>query len=470
MAKINVKAKVPAVKNYTAEGAVASKTTPEQQLRRLTTTAMLWEDGFYVDGKTTAQLIAGLIAKCRPEYVAACAVEAREQMKLRHMPLLLAREMARGPVEHRLLVSGVLQAVIQRADELSEFLAIYWKDDPNQPISAQVKKGLARAFNKFSEYQLAKYNRDGAVKLRDVAFLTHVKPQSAVQEYLLARLVNKATIPVATKGGHVINIDAPHMRTDTKPNPGLVTPDTWEVELSAGKGEDKNASWSRLLAEKKLGALAFLRNLRNMTQAGIPAAELRTYAEALDISRVLPFRFIAAARYVPQLETVLEPLMLRALGDQPKLAGRTCLLVDISGSMNAAISSKSDLTRLDAAAALAILLREICEDVVIGRFETKTELVPPRRGFALRDAIGKTRGGTSLGQAVAWANAQGYDRIVVFTDEQSMDRPDAPLVPGRGYIINVAANQHGVGYGPWHTINGFSESVINYMHQYEVEQ
>ena len=42
-------------------------------------------------------------------------------------------------------------------------------------VSAQVKKGLAKAFEKFDAYQLAKYDRDGAVRLRDVLDLAGVK-------------------------------------------------------------------------------------------------------------------------------------------------------------------------------------------------------------------------------------------------------------------------------------------------------
>lgn len=462
MAKINVKKPAgPAPRTF--EGGLATRTGPETQLRRLTTTAMLWEDGFYVDGKTTAQIIADLIPKCRPEFVAACAFEARDKMKLRHMPLLIVREMARHE-GHKALVSRLLPDVIKRADELSEFLAIYWKDGKT-PISAQVKKGLARAFNNFGEYALAKYNRDGAVKLRDVAFLTHVKPKDPD---LIARLVNKDKIPEFTKGGHRVFEGLPHVKKQFKQNPGLKTPDTWEVELSAGGGENKRESWERLLREQRLGGLAFLRNLRNMHGAGVPVGLIRDAVPSINFDRVLPFRFVAAARVVPQFEDMLEPLMFKAIAGQPKLPGRTVLLVDISGSMGGQISAKSDLVRLDAAAALAMLLREICDDVVIGRFDTKTELVPPRRGFALRDAIGRPRGGTSLGQAVAWANGHVHDRLIVFTDEQSMDRPEAPR--GKGYIINIAAHQHGVGYGKWHTINGFSEAVIDYIREYEAQE
>ena len=104
------------------------------------------------------------------------AVEAREKMKLRHTPLLLVREMARHP-GHRQLVGATLERVVQRPDELAEFLAIYWKDAAVEngrivtPLAKQVKKGLAAAFPKFDAYALAKYSRDGAIKLRDVMFL-----------------------------------------------------------------------------------------------------------------------------------------------------------------------------------------------------------------------------------------------------------------------------------------------------------
>ena len=109
-------------------------------------------------------------------------------MKLRHAPLLVVREMARHE-KHRLLVADTLERVIQRPDEMMELLAIYWADAlgpmqqrKRQPVSAQVKKGLARALTKFDAYQLAKYDRDGAVRIRDVLFLVHAKPKDAEQE------------------------------------------------------------------------------------------------------------------------------------------------------------------------------------------------------------------------------------------------------------------------------------------------
>lgn len=438
----------------THEGAPARTLTPEHELQRSTMACMLWEDSFYESGEDAATRIRGLISKCKPEFVAGLAVTAREAMKLRHAPLVLVREMARLP-SHKHLVAQTLERVIQRPDEITEFLAIYWMDG-RQPVSAQVKKGLARAFRKFNEYALAKYDRDGAVKLRDALFLSHSKPKDATVKF--TKLERKG------KDEYVL---AEHETLYKKiVDRQLATPDTWEVELSAGG--DKLASWNRLLAEEKLGALALLRNLRNMMEAGVDDAAIRKALKALKPERVLPFRFIAAARYAPRFEPELEDGMLRALESQEKMPGHTALLIDVSGSMDARISAKSDLMRLDAACGLAMLCREVCESVGVFTFSQAVVECPPRRGFALRDAIVKSQphGGTYLGQAVAALNKdRKYDRLIVLTDEQSADAVGAPM--GKGYMVNVAAYKNGVSYGPWVHIDGWSEAVIDYIRAYE---
>jgi 60 kDa SS-A/Ro ribonucleoprotein len=162
----------------THEGAPARNISPERQLSRSVLACLLWESQFYEEGVEIAGRIAELVPKVGAEKVAALAIEGRERMKLRHTPLLLVREMARHKT-HRALVSETLARIIQRADELAEFVAIYWKDG-RVPLSGQVKKGLAAAFPKFDEYQLAKYDRGGPIKLRDVLFLCHAKPRDQV--------------------------------------------------------------------------------------------------------------------------------------------------------------------------------------------------------------------------------------------------------------------------------------------------
>jgi TROVE domain len=434
MARLNILKLSHLMPVRTHEGAPARRINPEQALRRSALACLLWEKQFYEDGVEIAGRIRELVPKVEASRVAALAVEARESMKLRHAPLLLVREMARHKT-HRGLVAETLARVIQRADELAEFVSIYWADG-RAPLSGQVKKGLAAAFPKFDEYALAKYDRAGFVRLRDVLFLCHAKPRDADQAGVWRRLIAGT----------------------------LITPDTWEVALSAAK--DKRSAWERLLAENKLGALALLRNLRNMKDANVDGDLVRSALEAIKTERVLPFRFLAAARYAPQWEEALERAMFRAVTVHAKLAGHTVLLVDVSSSMSVPLSAKSEMRRTDAAYGLAVLLREIAEHVSVYTFSDRLERVPARRGFALRDALeaSQPHSGTQLGAALK-AMHEEYDRIIVITDEQSHDRVPAPQ--GRGYVINVASYRNGVGYGKWTHIDGWSEAAIQYIQELE---
>jgi hypothetical protein len=403
---------------------------------------MLWEDEFYEDGVAIAGRIRELVPKVDAVKVAALAVEARTAMKLRHAPLLLVREMARHAT-HRSQVAETMTRVIQRADELAEFVSIYWKDG-RAPLSGQVKKGLATAFPKFDEYALAKYDRAGAVRLRDVLFLCHAKPRDADQAAVWKRLVDGE----------------------------LAIPDTWEVALSAGgkkQESDKRMEWERLLSERKLGALALLRNLRNMKDAGVREELVVSALDAMKTERVLPFRFLAAARYAPQWEPELERAMFRAVAERERLAGHTVILVDVSGSMVAPLSRRSEMLRTDAAYGLAVLLREVAEKVSVYTFSDEAKRIPARRGFALRDAMESSlrHGGTRLGAALD-SISEDFDRIVVVTDEQSHDRVPAPR--GNGYMINVASAKNGVGYGAWAHVDGWSEAVIEYIRELERSQ
>ncbi|MCA1466606.1 TROVE domain-containing protein [Bradyrhizobium sp. IC3195] len=426
------------VRAFTREGARAIRFTPEMELKRALMNCLLWEDQFYEDGVAIADRIKALVPKVAPARVAQLAIEAREVMKLRHAPLLVIREMARNE-KHRTLVADTLAQVIQRPDEMTELLAIYWADAlgpmqqrKRQPVSAQVKKGLARALTKFDAYQLAKWDRDGAVRIRDVLFLVHAKPKDADQAKVWKQLVDGE----------------------------LASPDTWEVSLSAGK--NKRETFERLIAERKLGGLALLRNLRLMQNAQVPRETIAGAIEAMRTDRILPYRFITAARYAPDFEPELEAAMLKSIKDHVRLPGRTRLLIDVSGSMFATLSAQSEMTRAEAACGLAILAREICDEVEIFTFSNEVVKVPPRRGFALRDAIinSQPHGGTYLGKAVTEIDRKG-DRLIVFTDEQSHDQVPEPRA--RGTMVNVASYQHGVGHGAWTRVNGFSEAVVAWI-------
>ena len=433
-------------------GMRAAKQDAEALLRRAVMTCLLWEDLAYESGGSVAKNIRELIPQVAPEIVAQIAVEAKLLQKLRHVPLYIASVMA-GIDTHKHLVGSLLEQIIVRPDEFAEFLAIYWKNG-RTPVSAQIKRGLARAFGKFNEYQFAKYrgNRN-EIKLRDVLRIVHPKPSNQEQNTLFKKIV-----------------------TDS-----LETPDTWEVALSTGK--NKKETWERLISERKLGALAFLRNLRNMNAVGVSKKLIREGIEQLNPKWLLPLHFLSAAKYAPEYEQELENLMLKMFANAPKLPGHTVFVVDVSGSMNQLISDKSEFSRKAVAKAMAMVAANLAEKftlyVTAGNDSTgvhKTVRVAPRRGFGTLDVIEKAQrevggGGIFTRQCLEYIkNDLGDvvpDRIIIFSDSQDCDRVNKTPKPfgKRNYICDVSAHSHGVAYeGIWDAeISGWSENFINFI-------
>ena len=444
--RTNVAVKTPAPRTH--EGAVAVRINPVQQLCRSVMANLLFEDQFYEDGVSIADRIQSEIVEVLKmptgaQTVVEVACEARTAMKLRHVPLLLLVSLIRANTEKtRAVIAGGIVRVVQRPDELGELISLFWKVNGKRTmLPHQMKLGLAAAFQKFNAYELGKWNADSAaVKLRNCLFLCHAKPKDEEQAAVWKQLVDKT----------------------------LQAPDTWEVNLSAGK--DKKETFERLISEGKLGALALLRNLRGMREAGVPDATVRAALAGMKTDRVLPFRFISAAKYAPQMEPELEQAMFRCLESSEKLAGNTVLVVDNSGSMyGTPVSAKSEIDRSEAACALAMLLREVCEHVQIVVFSGSVKVIAPRRGFALRDAIkGATEhGATNTQNALFAAETLNYDRCIVITDEQSHQTITGPMPESKGYFINVASNQNGIGYREWVHIDGWSEAVVDWILKYE---
>ena len=267
------------------EGAIAWRMTPEWELYTTVVTTMGVEDKFYESGEDRVRRIADLVRKVKPEFVAQLAVYTREQMHLRSVPLLLLVELAQCHHGDS-LVSQAVCRTIQRADEITELLMCYqWRTGKTDlsGLSCQLRKGLAEAFNKFDEYQFAKYDRkDRKVTLRDALILVHPKPKDDQQADIFRKI-----------------------KSDT-----LETPVTWETELSAvgqhhfdsqeEKDNAKREVWKKLVRSRRLGYMATLRNLRNMLKLGMDKETMQMVCdfianpEAVRKSKQLPFRFLSA--------------------------------------------------------------------------------------------------------------------------------------------------------------------------------
>jgi 60 kDa SS-A/Ro ribonucleoprotein len=368
--KFNLKFKSKAKETINHEAEKAFVLTPQLELYTAIATAAL-NDQFYEKATDKLVRLRELIAKNDAAFVARLAVYAREQMYLRSIPMVLAVELAK---QHSgdTMISKLTTRIVQRADEIAELLAYYALSNERKNVkqlnklSKQLQKGLAEAFNKFDEYQFAKYNRDAAVKLKDALFLVHPKAKDEAQQLLFDKIVKDE----------------------------LQVPYTWEVELSA-LGQQKydsavlklaaqKAKWEELIFSNKMGYMATMRNLRNILEADVSKEALNKVCgyianeKAVANSKQLPFRFLAAYRELKEVKNgrvskVLDALEQAVLLSAANIAGydedtKVVIAADVSGSMQKPISAKSKVLLYDIGLLLAMLLQNRCENAITGMF------------------------------------------------------------------------------------------------------
>ena len=363
------------VVNY--ENAPAYRLTPEWDLYASVVTTSL-SDKFYEPATGRVEKIRDLIQKNDPQFVARLAVYAREKMNLRSIPLVLAVELSKIHSGDALL-SRLTARIVQRADEITELLAYYQLSGKREGVkklnrlSKQLQAGLQQAFNKFDEYQFAKYNREAEIKLRDALFLVHPKAKNEAQQLIFNKIVDDS----------------------------LQTPYTWETELSAlgqtrfESQEAKKAAftqkWEELIDSGKVGYMALLRNLRNILEAEVSLSHIERVCNTLSAkekvlqSKQLPFRFLAAYRELMSVHSGHTVKVMNALEEAVKASAEningfdesTKVLVacDVSGSMYKTISPKSKVKNFDIGLMLGMLLKSRCKNVVTGIFGTEWKIV-----------------------------------------------------------------------------------------------
>lgn len=411
------------------EGAVAYSLSPELELYTAVCTMAL-QPKFYETPKEQVDRVAALVARTDANFVARLAVYARRTMLMRSVPLLLVVELARVHSGDN-LVSRTVEKVVMRADEIMELLICYQWRNPQQGVkklcrlSHQIQAGLQATFNKFDEYQFAKYNRSNLeVKLRDALFLVHPKAKDVAQQMLFDKIVS-----------------------DT-----LETPYTWETELSALGAEQFDSpevkqdaftrKWCELITGGKLGYMALLRNLRNILEAGVDDEAVKDVAERIgnphEIMRAkqLPFRYLSAYKELKNVSSSNTSLLLDALEEAASISARniegfspeTRVMVacDMSGSMQQPLSRNSIMMYYELGNMLAMLLQSRCKKVISGIFANEWRVVNyPHttilgNTLSLASRIGEVGHATYGGKPLEWLIAKGLvvDKVMFFTDCQ----------------------------------------------------
>lgn len=354
---------------------------------------------------------------------------------------------------------------IFRVDDMSEIKDVYSALNKST-LSNSMKKGFKKVLETLDTYQLAKYKNT----VIDIANLVH--PKSSL-----------STAMITTSNGE-------KMRTLDALMQGItVSADTWEVaqseagqevakavkegKLSAEKAtevlkEAKNDNWETLLLDGKLPILAALRNLRNMlksprTSVIEAVCALVSDAKKIREGKVMPYQIDYAYEvvkmefgYTYEGRTVMQALHTGYEYSVPNLAavmpGKTCVMVDCSGSMHTYCNNGNQRTTIQSTASekagliAATIAKATNADII--RFGSHAEFYtydPNNSVFDLGRKIGKDNmGGTCIAAAfdLIRSRNRAYDRIILLSDNECNARSywSGDWVSGayKNYVHDVA--------------------------------
>ena len=449
MSKFNTK-----TQTINLAGGKAYSQTPELELVSVLLTSFA-NDQFYRSANNTFEQLKTLIAQCDKLFVAKAAIYARTQFGMRSITHVVASELAKH-ISGQKWAKRFYDAVVYRPDDITEILSYHTKQ--NGKITNGMKKGLAKAFDKFDRYQLAKYRGDGkGFKLVDAANMVHPRPceknKDALEDLMRGRLKSF---------------------------------DTWETELSkSGQAEDKEAFkkdvWIKLIREKKLGYFALLRNLRNIIEQApeiVPEAiELLTNEEVIKKSLVLPFRYMTAfgeiekvndGKLVRQVLNALNKAVDIAIQNVPVFDGDTLVVLDVSGSMR---GKPAEIGALFS----AVLIKANDADFIT--FSDRAEyrnITTMDSTITIANSIHFAMGGTDFHSIFHTANKK-YDRVIILSDMQGWighNTPKQAYVSWKQktgsdpFVYSFDLNSYGSMQFPERNVfclAGFSEKVFDIM-------
>lgn len=437
-------------------GGEAYKQSPELELVSILFTSFA-NDTFYKSANDTFETLKTLIARCDKQFVAKAAVYARTVFGMRSITHVTASELAKYISSER-WAKDFFAAVVYRPDDMMEILSYHTTKNGKVPNS--MKKGLAKAFDKFDKYALAKYRGKGkGFKLVDVVNLVHPLPTEK----------NKEAINALVKGE-------------------LKSFDTWETELTkAGqtatneeeKADFKKDIWVKLIREKKLGYFALLRNLRNIIEQAPEiineALEQLTNEAVIKKSLVLPFSFTTAFEEIKKLNDgriVRDTLMALnkavdiAVNNVPVFDGETLVVLDVSGSM------RGKPSQIGALFAAVLVKSNNADFMTFDNSARYVNLNPMDSTITIAKSIPFTGGGTDFHSIFKTANKK-YDRVVILSDMQGWIGHDTPTrqfneykktTGSNPFIYSFDLNGHGTMQLPEQNvicIAGFSEKVFD---------
>ncbi len=406
---------------------------PEAKLAQLAATGTL-SDGFYSSAETQLADVVLAAKDVDPEWVAKCAVYARQSGAMKDMPALLAAYLTMADPD---LSVCVFKRVIDNGRMLRTFVQIMRSGQVGRTSLGSRPKRLVREWlEQASIAQLMQAATGNNPSLADIVKMVHPAPANAERRAFYGWLIGKP-YDVAALPAEIAEFEA-WKRSPSGELPQV--PFEWLTAFPLSPEQ-----WGQLAT--RMGWQALRMNLNTLARngafaiAGVTEAVAARLADQQTIARVrpMPYQLMVAMGQVGDgvplaVQAALESALETSLASVPKLEGQVVVCPDVSGSMSMPATgyrkgASSKVRCIDIAALVAAAVLRQNRDARVIPFEVdvvKLKLDPSAR-VAVNAAklAGVGGGGTNVSAPLALLNKERarVDTVVIVSDNESWVDP-----------------------------------------------
>lgn len=432
---------------------------------------------FYVDKFTLTNEIINLFNEVDVEFLAKCAVYAREYGYMREPPSVALAVIS---IKDPQLFRKIVHRVLKNPKDWQRFIDICRSNLIRRGVGRSIKQEIIKALTDLSVYHAMKYPK----AVGDMINIAH--PPESVNEKVIG-YVKKHDYGVSPETIALSELQNRSPRYAAK----LIVEHKLPYEAVTRIIGSNTDAWTAL--SKTAPHMNLIRNLRNYYNHGVfndtnnieNVSNKIQNPDMVRRSMLFPFRYYQAYKMLSEcypnifLLKSLEKAMMSSLDNVPTCKDTIAIGIDISGSMNSPVNDNSDISYCEVAALFGSTIANKSYSTIILPFNSYIQHIDVSHISIMdniRKIVKKCGGGTSLAAPVEYLYDKDIhvDKIVLITD--NMEWCGSVIGRIRQYLIRYPETHvyfitlgdyrkypTPLDYPNCHYIFGWSDNVLRYV-------
>lgn len=410
-------------------GGKAFSQSSEHSLAQVVVTGC-FNSTFYANQEEQLSKIEQLAEKCSSEFIAKCAVYGHTIAKMKDTPAyLLAVLVSRG---ERDLVQAIFNKVISNTKMLCNFVQMIRSGKTGRKSFGTHTKSLINNWLNSKDPELLFKTSVGLSNpsIADVIKMTHTKPISEERDALYGYLIGNVK---KSKSKFLPKLVKEFESFKENPNGEIPKVDFRQlsnIELS-------DEQWMTLAESMPWNQLRMNLNVLNRHNVFLDKEVSKKISnklrDRLSVKKYNAFPYQLLTTYqnasVPKLiSNAVQDAMEIAVENVPSFNKKTCVMVDVSGSMSSPVTGRSSASSktscVDVASLIASCVIRNNDDADVVVFDTEARLLklnPKDSIITNAEKIGHRGGGTDCASAIRLLNLrkEDYELLIMVSDNQS---------------------------------------------------